>query len=275
VTKIDWDAKMPGCVMLMKNVSFSYGANQVLNSINISFLRNNTIGLLGSSGSGKSTILKLLSGLLKPTQGDICIDGLRPAEAAKAQRLGYLSQRATLFPWLTAIENVMLPLKLKESGNTFLGPFRGFRATQKERARAALEAAKVSGIEDRYPDELSGGMQTRVSLARMLVTNPPILLLDEPFTGLDDLLREELYADIQNVSKSINTTTIIVTHNIFEAIILCDKVIVIENRSSCGALVVMNIDINFERPRTMDLIKNLKFQEISDKIRSAYLSLQI
>lgn len=273
--KNDWDAKMPGCAISIENVSFSYGANQVLNSINLSFLRNNTIGLLGCSGSGKTTILKLLCGLLKPTHGTICIDGLRPEEAVKSQRLGYLSQQSTLFPWLTAIENVMLPLKLKESRNTFLSPFQGFRASQKETARAALKAAKVLGVEDSYPDELSGGMQTRVSLARMLVTNPPILLMDEPFTGLDDLLREELYADIQNVSKSVTATTIIVTHDIFEAIILCDRVIVIDNRHSCGALIVMNIDINIGRPRTMDLIKNQQFQETSDKIRSSYLSSKI
>ena len=217
---------LPSPVVLEK-VSFAYGKLPILQDITFSCEQGQTIGLLGGSGSGKTTILNLISGLIEPNSGSVHVEGRPSWEAVGQKRVGYLLQRPTLFPWLSVLENVALPLVVRHGGMSWINPFRRISRSQNERAMLALRNAKVPGIEDRYPNELSGGMQTRVSLARTLVANPAILLLDEPFSALDDRLCGELYSDVQTLIGTGQTTAILVTHSIVEALILCDRIIVI------------------------------------------------
>lgn len=188
--------------------------------------------LVGRSGCGKTTLLKLAAGLLQPTAGAICILG--NAVLAPASQVGFVFQSPSLLEWLTVLDNVLLPISLH----------RKVRASDHSAAIELLELVGIAEHTYRYPQQLSGGQQSRVALARALVTKPKGLLMDEPFAALDAITREELQDDLLRLAALSQTTILFVTHDINEAVYLGDKVAVMD-----AGKIVLTKDVALPRPR--------------------------
>jgi NitT/TauT family transport system ATP-binding protein len=214
------------------------------------------VSIVGPSGCGKSTLLRLIAGLLPLTGGTIVVNGREVTEPR--QDVALMFQRPTLLPWRTALENTLLPPKLSRKQN---------RETEKH-AYELLDLVGLSGFEHTYPRHLSGGMQQRVALARLLMVGVDVLLLDEPFAAVDQLTRERLNLELLRVHERTSATAMLVTHNITEAILLADRVIVMTPRPGRIADV---IDVPFERPRVQQMIAEREFQEL---VLRAYRGLQ-
>ena len=205
------------------------------------------VSLIGPSGCGKSTLLRLAAGLIPLTSGRIVINGSEVI--APRQDVALMFQKPTLLPWQTALQNTLLPRKLHGTAD---------RAAEEE-AYGLLETVGLAGFEHTYPRHLSGGMQQRVALARLLMVGVDVLLLDEPFAAVDQLTRERLNLELLKVHARINATAVLVTHNITEAILLADRVLVMTPRPGRIADV---IDVPFERPRVPQMAKEREFQEL-------------
>ena len=199
--------------------SFDGGATFALRDVSLTIAQGETFVLLGSSGSGKTTILRLLSRLIEPTSGTITIDGrdLRDLPASTLRRnMGYVFQGIGLFPHMTVADNVAIGLRLAGEPP----------AIRHDKARALLELVELAPDEfvDRFPAELSGGQQQRVAVARALATDPDYLLMDEPFGALDALTRESLQAEVLRLKQKLGKTIVFVTHDIVEAFLLGDRI---------------------------------------------------
>jgi NitT/TauT family transport system ATP-binding protein len=196
------------------------------------------LSLLGPSGCGKSTALRIIAGLSEPTQG--AVEWPRPTtQAASGSRIGFVFQEPTLMPWANVFNNVMLPLKLK-----------GAPADQAAaRVKAALDRVGLQKFGDAYPRELSGGMRMRVSIARALVTEPALLLMDEPFAALDEITRFKLNNDLLQVWLALRTTIVFVTHSVFESVYLSSRVVVMAARPG---RVFTELAIDAPYPRDQD-----------------------
>ncbi|MCC5999739.1 MAG: ABC transporter ATP-binding protein [Pararhodobacter sp.] len=194
------------------------------------------ISFLGPSGCGKSTALKMIAGLLPVTAGTIQI---APPEEKVEQDLGFVFQEPTLMPWGTVFDNVWLPLRLAGLS----------RRAARERVRAALVEVGLSKFEKSYPRELSGGMKMRVSIARAMVTRPRILLMDEPFAALDEMTRSKLNNDVIRLAHEHRLTVIFVTHSVFEAVYLSNRIAVMAARPG---RVVADLTVNAPWPRGED-----------------------
>ena len=214
------------------------------------------ISIVGPSGCGKSTLLRLIAGLLPLTAGEISVNGRRVLEPR--QDVALMFQRPILLPWRTALENALLPPKL--SGK--LG------AEAERQAYELLDMVGLGGFEHSYPRHLSGGMQQRVALARLLMVGVDVLLLDEPFAAVDQLTRERLNLELLRVHERMSATALLVTHNITEAILLADRVVVMTARPGRIADV---IEVPFERPRVQEMVAERHFQEL---VLRAYRGLQ-
>jgi NitT/TauT family transport system ATP-binding protein len=214
------------------------------------------ISIVGPSGCGKSTLLRLIAGLLPLTAGEISVNGRRVLEPR--QDVALMFQRPILLPWRTALENALLPPKL--SGK--LG------AEAERQAYELLDMVGLGGFEHSYPRHLSGGMQQRVALARLLMVGVDVLLLDEPFAAVDQLTRERLNLELLRVHERMSATALLVTHNITEAILLADRVVVMTARPGRIADV---IEVPFERPRVQEMVAERDFQEL---VLRAYRGLQ-
>jgi NitT/TauT family transport system ATP-binding protein len=210
------------------------------------------VSLVGPSGCGKSTLLRLVAGLIPMTSGRLTVHGREVT--APRKDVGMMFQKATLLDWRTAVENVLLPSEI------------GGRVTRddKRRALGLLELVGLKGFEFSFPRQLSGGMQQRVALARLLQTGADILLLDEPFGALDEFTRERLNLELLRIVAEVQATTLFVTHNIAEAIFLADHVMVMTPRPGRLAAVV---DVPFERPREIDLQQTPEFNALVSKVR--------
>ena len=197
------------------------GELNVLDKINLSIKENEFISILGPSGCGKTTLLKLIGGI-PPTNskitGKILIKNETPINYKDNGKIGFAFQNPILLNWLKVFDNVKLPLKLLNKPN------------QVEKVLSTLETVGMKNFSESYPSELSGGMKQRVNLARTLVHNPSLLLLDEPFGSLDEISRLQLNYELSKIIKSGNYTTILVTHSIREALILSDRIIILTNR---------------------------------------------
>ena len=192
--------------------------------------------IIGPSGCGKSTLLRLIAALITPTQGQIRVDGKTTQEARAAQRTAWMAQSPALLPWLTARENVLLASRLlAKSGHRQLDP------------QEALRRVGLAGVDGAYPLTLSGGMQQRLALARLLVQNAGLWLMDEPFAALDEITRENLALELLELWQPAQATVLWVTHNIYEALRLADRVLVF---SSAPGRIVADVAINLPRPRT-------------------------
>lgn len=193
-----------------------------VDAVDLEIEQGQFVSLLGPSGCGKTTLLRMMAGLAEPTSGTIQWDGHKPGVRPGPSRpdLGFVFQDATLMPWASALANVMLPLKLK-------GMERGQAET---RAMAALERVSLADFARAYPRELSGGMKMRVSIARALVTEPRILLMDEPFAALDEITRHRLNDDLLKLWQSARFTAVFVTHSVFESAYLSQRIVVMAAR---------------------------------------------
>jgi len=194
--------------------------------------------LLGPSGCGKSTALRVIAGLISPTSGSVQVSH-HAGEARPGHSIGFVFQEPTLMPWTTVRDNVKLPLKLANAA----------AGETDERIAEALSRVGLSEFADAYPRELSGGMKMRVSLARALVTDPDILLMDEPFAALDEMTRFRLNNDLLALWRKLNKTVVFVTHSVFESVYLSQRVVVMTQRPGrIGA----DIRIETPEPRTED-----------------------
>jgi NitT/TauT family transport system ATP-binding protein len=178
------------------------------------------VTLLGPSGCGKSTALRLIAGLAPPTSGSIEWSDAKGGAAASRRAIGFVFQEPTLMPWASVFANVHLPLKLQGVG----------RATAASRINAALEGVGLAEFAGAYPRELSGGMKMRVSIARALVTEPELLLMDEPFAALDEITRFRLANDLLKLWQALGKTVVFVTHSVFESVFLSNRVVVMTPR---------------------------------------------
>lgn len=205
----------------IKNVSLTYQTKEdeitALENLSFSCKEGEFISLIGPSGCGKTTILSLIAGLIKPTSGKILIDG---ATEKSQVNLGYMLQKDQLFPWRTIEKNIYLPLEIKKIKSQ----------ENLEYANTLLEKYGLEEFKKKYPDQLSGGMRQRVALIRTLVSNPKLLLLDEPFSALDSQTRLHVCDDVYKIIKAEKKTALLVTHDISEAISMSDIIIVLTNR---------------------------------------------
>ncbi len=234
-----------------------YARNDVLalEGVNLSLAKGEFAAVIGSSGCGKSTLLKIMAGLMPPTAGRVVLDG-RPVMGPR-EDIGMMFQQATLLPWKTALQNIVLPISIRE------GPRAARQALP--RARELLELVGLPRAADAYPGELSGGMAQRVAICRMLITEPAVLLLDEPFSALDELTRDFLNMELQRICMERHATAFLVTHSIPEAVILSDRIVVMQSHPGRVGEV---IDIDLPRPRSLDLINTPRFGEIVAHIRA-------
>ncbi len=208
----------------------------VLDDVNLTLKENEIVGLLGRSGSGKSTLLRSIAGLIKPTEGMV---GFPHPIGEKSATVSMVFQTFALFPWLTVLENVEVGLEAQ----------RVDKETRRKKALAAIDLIGLDGFENAYPKELSGGMRQRVGLARALVVDPSILLMDEPFSALDVLTAETLRTDLLDLwyeGRMPIKSILIVTHNIEEAVLLCDRILVF---SSNPGRIVAEIKVDMPQPR--------------------------
>jgi NitT/TauT family transport system ATP-binding protein len=211
------------------------GKVEALRDINLTVGRGEFLTLIGRSGCGKSTLLNMIAGLLKPTTGEITIDGT-PVTGPRRD-VAMVFQRPALLPWRSVEKNVVLPAEI----------FGWRKAEVHERAERLLELTGLTAFRKRLPHELSGGMQQRVSLCRALIQQPTVMLMDEPFSALDALTREELAVELQRIHLEMQTTIVFVTHSIPESVLLADRVAVLSSRP--GRLSEL-VEIDIPRPRT-------------------------
>lgn len=240
-------------VVALSNVGmvFNTGSNNktvALKEINLTIEPGEFVSLIGPSGCGKSTLLRLIGDLIRPTTGDILVNGKTAHQARLDQDYGMVFQAPVLFEWRSIIKNVMLPLEL-----------RGYsRAEQQKQAHELLSLVELTGFENHYPWQLSGGMQQRAAIARALAIQPKLLLMDEPFGALDEMTRERMNMELHKIWQQTQTTIVFVTHSIAEAVFLSTRVVVMSARPG-EILHVTNVDLSIPRgdhtredPRTFE-----------------------
>ena len=244
-------------VYALSKVRKTYASNAVeaLKGITLNLHEGSFSSVIGSSGCGKSTLLKIMAGLIPPSAGSVTLSG-RPVTGPRRD-IGMMFQQATLFPWRTTIENVVLPIEIRDG--------RAAARAAYDKARALLELVGLKGFEGVYPNELSGGMAQRAAICRMLVTDPAVLLLDEPFSALDELSRDFMNMELQRICMDQNATAFLVTHSIPEAVILSDVVYVLAPRPG---RIAEEVPIDLPRPRTLDLITTPGFGALVERIRN-------
>lgn len=230
--------------------------NQViaLKDINLEIKPHEFVSLIGPSGCGKSTLLRLVADLIKPTSGTITVNDKPAAQARTEQDYGFVFQASTLYEWRTVSKNVQLPLEMM-----------GYNAADRAaKAQEMLELVELGDFGNHYPWQLSGGMQQRVSIARALAFNPPILLMDEPFGALDEMTRERMNLELQNIWDRTGTTIIFVTHSIPEAVFLSSRVVMLSPRPGQIADI---IDIDLPMPRTNATREDPRYFEQVNQLR--------
>ncbi len=219
---------------------------EALTDVDLKVGEGEFVAVIGRSGCGKSTLLRLIAGLLPATSGQVLVDD---AEVRRPRRdVAVMFQRPALLPWRSVLANVMLPAEIMHLPE----------APHVERAHRLLATVGLTGFEKRLPHELSGGMQQRVALCRALLPQPRILLMDEPFSALDALTREELGVELQNIHMTLRPTTVFVTHSIQEAVLLADRVIVMSPRPGRVRKI---LDIRIPRPRSFS--HNAHLEEVA------------
>jgi NitT/TauT family transport system ATP-binding protein len=226
---------------------------RALEDVTLAVRENEFVSLVGPSGCGKSTLLKLVAGLVPATGGTVQVRGRQVREPYPDA--GFVFQSAVLLPWRTVLDNVLFSIEM-------LGlPARAYH----DRAMSLIDLAGLAGFEEKYPWELSGGMQQRVAICRALIPDPGLLLMDEPFGALDALTREEMSLELLRIWDERRKTILFVTHSIPEAILLSDRVVVMTPRPGRLARV---LDIDLPRPRRVDMEFDERFKAYSEEIRS-------
>lgn len=222
-----------------------------MQSVSFKVRRNEFISLIGPSGCGKSSLLKVIADLIPPSAGAVRIAGEEPHALRSRRQVGFLFQDSTLLPWQSVIENVVFLSKLAGQDR------------QHERARELIKVVGLRGFERAMPHELSGGMKQRVSIARALMLDPLLLLMDEPFGALDEITREKMNLELLRIWRTNPKTVIFVTHSISEAVFLSDRVIVMSARPGRIQKIV---DIDLPRPRHGDMRYEARAQELEREL---------
>lgn len=248
--------------IMLKDIGMVYRTNDgrdvtALTGVSLDINKGEFVSLVGPSGCGKTTLLRIIADLLTPTSGDISIAGETPREARLKRRYGIVFQSAVLYEWRTVKKNIMMPLEIMHIP----------AKEREERAMKMLELVGLTEFANHYPNQLSGGMQQRVGIARALAIQPEILLMDEPFSALDEFTREKLHADLLKIWRKTNKTIIFVTHNIQESVFLSDKVCVLSPHPGRLSAVV---DIDLPRPRTMEMKNTAEFTNLVAKVRNSF-----
>ncbi|MDZ7844868.1 MAG: ABC transporter ATP-binding protein [Anaerolineales bacterium] len=245
-------------ILSVSDLSVTYtdekGSLQALQQINFAVDPEQFICIVGPSGSGKSTLLKILAGLLIPTQGQVVLNGKRLQGPRKG--VGVVFQKTNLMPWRTVIENITLPLEVRKVS----------REQAETKARELIDLVGLSGFEDWLPRDLSGGMEQRVAIARSLIHDPKLMLLDEPFGALDALTREKMAAELLRIWRARKKTVMMVTHDIPEAVYLADRVLAF---SPQPGNLRLDLEIDLPRPRQEEDRYTRKFVAYTQKLREA------
>lgn len=235
--------------------SFQTDAHLVhaVDKISLAVTAGEFVVILGPSGSGKSTLLRILGGLLQPDLGNVWFR--QEPLVGPQKEIGFVFQKTNLMPWRTVLQNVLLPVEIQEK-----------EATKADQTRACelLDLVGLNGFDSVYSKTLSGGMAQRVVLARSLMQQPQLLLMDEPFGALDSLTRERLNMELLRIQKLQSNTIVLVTHSISEAVLLADRVLILTNRPG---RIKTEVAIDLPRPRTLAMIGTEKFGQLTTKIR--------
>lgn len=248
--------------IMLRDIGMTYKTNTntdvtALTNVTMDIHKGEFISLLGPSGCGKTTLLRIIADLLTPTSGEITVGGETPREARLRRKYGIVFQGAVLYEWRTVKKNIMLPLEIMHIP----------KKEAEERADKMLELVGLQEFANHYPRQLSGGMQQRVGIARALALQPEILLMDEPFSALDEFTKEKLHEDLLRIWRKTNKTIVFVTHNIQEAVFLSDRVCVLSPHP--GRISAL-IDIDLPRPRTMEMKNAKEFNDYVAEIRSSF-----
>ncbi len=248
----------------LDDVTLSYkgrtGPVLALEGASISVRKGEFAAVVGPSGCGKSTLMKLVTGLQPPTKGSVKVNG--NTVRGPVQIAGMAFQHSNMLPWRTVLDNVLLPLEIVEP---YRSSFRRNRAEYRDKAEALLASVGLAGFGDRFPWELSGGMQQRASLCRSLIHEPALLMLDEPFAALDAFTREELWCVLRDIWERLKFTVVLVTHDLREAVFLADTVHVMSARPG---RIIETRHITFPRPRELDICYRGDFSEIVLSLRN-------
>ncbi|WP_321505990.1 ABC transporter ATP-binding protein [Breoghania sp.] len=244
--------------MHAQNLSLTFPAADApvhaLSDINLEVKRGEFVSFIGPSGCGKTTLLRVIADLEKPTSGSITVNGGTPDQARLDRSYGYVFQAAGLYPWRTIAGNIALPLEIM--GYT--------KREQKKRIAKNLELVNLAGFERKFPWQLSGGMQQRASIARALAFDPELLLMDEPFGALDEIVRDHLNEQLLKLWAKTEKTVVFVTHSIPEAVFLSTKIVVMSPRP--GRIYDI-IESNLPRERDLDIRETPEFLEIAHRVR--------
>ncbi|KGM44768.1 ABC transporter ATP-binding protein [Neobacillus niacini] len=236
----------------LQDVTYSYAKNNmIVDAVNFDVEKGKFHSLLGKSGCGKTTLLKLAAGLFTPNKGCILFQG---EEIKPSEKIGFVFQAPTLLEWKTVVDNVLLPVSLK----------RKVTREQVERAESLLESMGLTHLKQEYPTRLSGGQQSRVSIARALIGSPSLLYMDEPFSALDAITREELQDDLLHLCEVHQMTVLFVTHDISEAVYLSDNIAVMDKGS-----IIKHFSVNLPDRHSTDFRYSGQFSQLCLEIRTA------
>lgn len=230
------------------------GPVYALSNVNLTIEQGDFVSFIGPSGCGKTTLMRVIADLEQPTEGGITVNGVSPREARLNRAYGYVFQAPALYPWRQVDRNVTLPLEIMGLS----------KEEQQERAARYLEMVNLTGFEKKFPWQLSGGMQQRVSIARALSFEPELLLMDEPFGALDEITRDHLNEQLLRLWEKTQKTVVFVTHSIPEAVFLSSKIVVMSPRP--GRIIDV-IDCNLPPDRTLDARETPEFLEIAHRVR--------
>jgi NitT/TauT family transport system ATP-binding protein len=249
---------MTGTVIDAKGLGLTFetadGPVHALKDVTLSVGKGDFVSFIGPSGCGKTTFLRIAADLETPTAGAITVNGMTPEAAREARAYGYVFQAAGLFPWRTIGGNVRLPLEIMGYA----------REEQRARARRVLELVELSGFEKKFPWQLSGGMQQRASIARALAFDADLLLMDEPFGALDEIVRDRLNEELLALWARTGKTICFVTHSIPEAVFLSTRIVVMSPRPG---RVTDVIESPLPRERPLDIRESREFLEIAARVR--------
>ena len=251
-------ALTPRLAVDVRNVSLTFetadGKVDALSNISLQIADGEFVSFIGPSGCGKTSMLRVIADLQQPTAGTLLVNGMSAEQARLARRYGYVFQAPALFPWRTIEKNLKLPLEIM-----------GFSdSEQQQRAARYLALVNLTGFERKFPWQLSGGMQQRVSIARALSFDPELLLMDEPFGALDEIVRDHLNEQLLQLWDKTGKTVLFVTHSIPEAVFLSSKIVVMSPRP--GRIIDI-IDCNFPRDRTLEIRETPEFLKIAQRVR--------
>lgn len=230
------------------------GPVHALANVSLGIEKGDFVSLIGPSGCGKTTLLRVIADLEHPSSGSLSINGMTPEQARLKRAYGYVFQAPALYPWRTIGKNIALPLEIM-----------GVPAEErKERVKRGLDLVNLTGFENKFPWQLSGGMQQRASIARALSFDPDMLLMDEPFGALDEIVRDKLNEQLLRLWEKTQKTVVFVTHSIPEAVFLSTKIVVMSPRP--GKIHDI-IECNFPRDRTLDIRETPEFLGLANRVR--------